>query len=96
MKYVLVLITLALASLSAACDTSTTASAGSGAEEERKVTASPAKDPQLVVGDTATTAENGTTLTVLSYESPSTVKGAEPERGFEISAIEVKGCAGPD
>ncbi|MDQ3361371.1 MAG: hypothetical protein M3534_06830 [Actinomycetota bacterium] len=95
MRYVLVLITLALASLSVACDTSTTASTGSGAEEE-KITASPAKDPRLVLGDTATTAKNGTTLTVISYESPSMVKGAMPERGFEFSAIEVKGCAGPN
>ncbi|MDQ3429881.1 MAG: hypothetical protein M3479_08050 [Actinomycetota bacterium] len=96
MKHVLVLVTLALASLSAACDTSTAASTGSGAEEERKITSSPAKDPRLVLGDTATTAENGTTLAVLSYESPSTVEGASPERGFEFSGIEVKGCAGPD
>ena len=96
MRYVLVLITLALASLSTACDTSTAVSTGSGAEEERKITASPANDPRLVLGDTATTSKNGTTLTVLSYESPSTVKGGSPERGFEYSAIEVKGCAGPD
>ncbi len=95
MKHVLVLIMLALASLSAACDTNTAASTGSGAEE-KKITSSPARDPRLVLGDTATTAKNGTTLTVLSYESPSTVKGARPERGFEFSAIEVKGCAGPN
>lgn len=96
MKHVLVLVTLALASLSAACDTSTAASTGSGVKEEYKVTASPAEDPRLVLGDTATTADNGTTLTVLSYESPVTVKNAEPDRGFEFSGIEVKGCAGPN
>lgn len=95
MKHVLVLVTLALVSLSAACDTSTAASTGSDADEKRKITASPAKDPRLVLGDTATTASNGTTLAVLSYESPVTVD-AEPDRGFEFSGIEVKGCAGPD
>ncbi len=96
MKYVLVLITLALVSLSAACGSSTAATAGSDADGKRKVTSSPAKDPRLVLGDTATTADNGTTLTVLSYESPVTVKGAKPDRGFGFSGIEVKGCAGPD
>ncbi len=96
MKHVLVLVTLALVSLSAACDTGTAASTGSGADEKRKVTSSPAQDPRLVLGDTATTASNGTTLTVLSYESPTTVKGAEPDQGYEFSGIEVKGCAGSD
>jgi hypothetical protein len=33
---------------------------------------------------------------VLSYESPVTVKNAKPDRGFEFTSIEVKGCAGPD
>ena len=94
MKHALVLVALALASLSVACGA--VASAGSEAEERPKVTASPAGDPKLVVGDAATTADNGTTLAVLSYESPTTVKGAEPERGFEFSGIEVKGCAGPN
>ena len=96
MKYVLVLITLALVSLSAACGPSNAARAGSDADGKHKVTSSPAKDPRLVLGDTATTADNGTTLTVLSYESPVTVKNAKPDRGFEFSSIEVKGCAGPD
>lgn len=97
MRNVLVLVTVALVSLSAACDTSTAASTGSGADEKRRVvTSSPARDPRLVLGDTATTASNGTTLAVLSYESPTTVKGARPDRGYEFSRIEVKGCAGPD
>lgn len=96
MRQVLVLITLALVSLSAACGPDTAASAGSSTEEKQKVTASPAKDPRLVVGDTATTASNGTTLAVLSYESPSTVRGARPEQGFEFSSVEIKGCAGPN
>jgi hypothetical protein len=96
MRHVLVLVTLALASLSVACDASTAASTGPDEDEKYKVTSSPARDPRLVLGDTATTADNGTTLTVLSYESPSAVKGARPERGFEFSGIEVKGCAGPD
>lgn len=96
MKYLLVLFALAVAPLLAACDTSTAASTRSGAEEERRITASPARDPGLVLGDKATTAKNGTTLAVLSYESPSTVRGADPEKGFEFSAIEVNGCAGPD
>lgn len=96
MKYVLVLITLALVSLSAACGPSNVASTGSDGDGKHKVTSSPAKDPRLVLGDTATTADNGTTLAVLSYQSPVTVKGAEPNPGFEFSGIEVKGCAGPD
>lgn len=93
--YVLILATLALATLLAGCDTNAAASAGS-ADERRKVTVSPEKDPRLVLGDEATTADNGTTLAVLSYESPTTVKGAKPEKGHEFSGIEVKGCAGPD
>ncbi len=96
MKHVLVLVTLALVSLSAACGPTNAATAGSDADGKRKVTSSPAKDPTLVLGDTATTADNGTTLAVLSYESPVTVKGAKPDRGFGFSGIEVKGCAGPD
>ena len=96
MKHVLMLVTLALVSLSAACDTGTAASTGSGPDEKRRVTSSPAQNPQLIVGDTATTASNGTTLAVLSYESPTTVEGAEPERGHEFSGLEVKGCAGPN
>ena len=96
MKHVMMLVALALVSLSAACDTGTAASTGSGAEEKRGVTSSPAQAPRLVLGDTATTASNGTTLAVLSYESPTTVKGAEPNRGHEFSGLEVKGCAGPD
>lgn len=94
MKHVLVLVAPALASLSAACGPGSATLAG--AEEEHKVTVSPAQDPRLVPGDTATTAGNGTTLTVLSHDSPVTVKGAEPDRGFEFSGVEVKGCAGPD
>ena len=96
MRYVLVLISLALVSLSAACGPTNAATAGSDADGKRKVTSPPAKDPTLVLGDTATTADNGTTLAVLSYESPVTVKGAKPDRGFAFSGIEVKGCAGPD
>ncbi len=96
MRYVLVLIALALVSLSAACGSSSAATAGADADGKHKVTSSPAKDPRLVLGDTATTADNGTTLAVLSYESPVTVKGAKPDRGFGFSGIEVKGCAGPD
>lgn len=94
MRHVLVVVTLALASLSVACGTA--ASTGPGPDDKYKVTSSPARDPRLVLGDTATTADNGTTLTVLSYESPSMVKGATPGRGFEFSGVEVKGCAGPD
>ena len=33
---------------------------------------------------------------MISYESSSKVRGARPEEGFEFSAIEVEGCAGPD
>jgi hypothetical protein len=96
MKRGLVLAVLALASLSVACGPGTAASAGTDADEKKKVTASPAKDPRLVLGDTATTNSNGTTLAVLSYKSPMAVKNAEPERSFEFSGIEVKGCAGPN
>ena len=96
MRYVLVLVTLALASLSVACDTSTASSTGSETDEKHKVTASPAQNPQLTVGDTATTASNGTTLAVLSYEAPAGVKGAAPQQGYELAVVEVKGCAGPD
>ncbi len=85
----------ALVSISVACGPDPPASAGTD-DEKQKVTASPAKDPGLVLGDTATTDGNGTTLTVLSYESRVAVKNAEPERGFEFSGIEVKGCAGPN
>ena len=63
------------------------------ADAEKKITSSPAKDPRISVGDTAVTTENGNELAVLSYESPVSVRGAEPEPGFEFSAIEVEGCA---
>ena len=96
MKHVLLLVTLALVSLSAAWGPGNPASTGSDADGKHKITSSPARDPRLVLGDTATTADNGTTLAVLSYESPVTVKDTEPDRGFEFSGIEVKGCAGPD
>src|SRR4028119_1801557 len=96
MRYVLVLVALALVSLSAACGPGNAATAGCAAEGKHQVPSSPAKDPTLVLGDTATTADNGTTLAVLSYESPVTVKGAKPDRGFEFSGVEAKGCAGPD
>ncbi len=96
MKYALVLVTLALVSLSAACGPGAAAEDSGGGEDGPKVTVSPPEDPQLVVGDGATTSSNGTTLAVLSYESPLTVEGARPERGFEYAGIEVKGCAGSD
>lgn len=57
------------------------------------LTASPPKDPGLVVGDEAITTEDGNTLTVLSYESPRSVDGARPDRGSEFSVVEVEGCA---
>ena len=94
MKHVLVLAALALVATLAACGPGP-ASAGSD-DEKVKVTSSPARNPQLVLGDEATTADNGTTLAVRSYGSPWTVGGSRPERGFEFSGIEVKGCAGPN
>ncbi len=62
-------------------------------EDEKKITESPAKDPRLVVGDTAVTTKDGNELAVLSYESPVSVEGAKPEPRFEYSVIEVEGCA---
>jgi hypothetical protein len=89
----LVLIALALISLSA-CAPGTASPTGSGAEATRMLTASPPKDPGLVVGDEVTTTEDGNTLTVLSYESPRSVGGARPDRGSAFSVVEVEGCAG--
>lgn len=83
---------VALVLLASACGPG----AATDAEERRKVTNSPPGNPRLVVGDEATTNENGTTLAVLSYESPLKIEGARAERGFEFSGIEVRGCAGPD
>ena len=92
MKRVLVL--AALAVMLAACGPGP---ASAGSEDEKvRVTSSPASNPQLILGDEATTADNGTTLTVRSYESPWTVEDASPERGFEFSGVEVGGCAGPN
>lgn len=90
MKFGLVLVALAVVSVSAACGPAT---AGSGkSEAEHKFTVSEVKDPKLVLGDTATTTEEGNTLTVLSYETPLSLKGAEPDPGSAFSAIEVRGA----
>lgn len=95
MKLGLVLVTLAVVSVSAACGPATAGSGRSEAEREHKFTVSEVKDPRLAVGDTATTTEEGNTLTVLSYESPLSVEGAKPDPGSAFSVIEVKGCDGP-
>ncbi len=93
MKHGLVLVALAVVAVSAACGPASVGSGGS--ETEHKFTVSEVKDPRLVVGDTATTTEEGNTLTVLSYESPLSLKGAKPDPGSVFSAIEVRGCDGP-
>lgn len=90
MRRGLVLILLMLASLSAACGINPVSSTES---ETIKLTNSPVENPKLALGDTATTTEDGNTLTVLSYESSLSVEGAKPEPGSEFSAIEVEGCA---
>lgn len=92
MRRGLVLILLVLALLSASCGINTVSSTES--ETTKKLTNSPVENPKLVLGDTATTTEDGNTLTVLSYESSLSVESAKPEPGFEFSAIEVEGCAG--
>lgn len=89
MKYGLVLVVLAplLALLLASCG-----SDGSAAVEEPAPITT--EDAGLVVGDKATTTKDGNTLTVLSYESPLPPAGdSKPDAGFELSAIEVEGCA---
>lgn len=86
-----------MASLSVACGINTVSSTEPETEAAKKPTTSPtispAENPKLVVGDTATTTEDGNTLTVRSYESSLTVEGAKPEPGSEFSAIDVEGCA---
>ncbi|CAN5715931.1 hypothetical protein BH24ACT22_BH24ACT22_20690 [soil metagenome] len=91
MRRGLVLILLVLASLSTACSANPVSSIEA---ETTKLTNSPVKNPKLVLGDTATTTEDGNTLTVLSYESSLSVEDAKPEPGYEFSVIEVEGCAG--
>lgn len=95
MKLGLALVALALVSISAACGPGTVGTVESDAQAKHKVTVSTIKDPRLVVGDTATTTEEGSTLIVLSYESPLSVEGAKPDPGSVFSAIEVRGCDGP-
>lgn len=93
MRRVLVLILLFVASLSVACGVNNVSSSKPKTGATKETTASSVENPKRVLGDTATTTEDGNTLTVLSYESPLTVKGANPKTGFEFSAIEVEGCA---
>lgn len=95
MKPGIVLIALALVSISASCGLGAADQVESKAETQHKFTVSGVRNPTLVVGDTATTTKGGNTLTVLSYESPLSVKGAKPDPDSEFSAIEVKGCDGP-
>ena len=93
MRQGLALILVLLASLSAACGIDTVSSTESETEEAKKPTVSPVENPKLVVGDPATTTEDGNTLTVRSYEPSLSVEGAKPRPGFEFSAIDVEGCA---
>ena len=92
-----VVVMLGLMALSAACGPATLGSSevDGATEESPKPTVSTAKDPTLVVGDTATTTEDGNKLTVHSYESPLSLGGSKPDPGSEFSAIEVEGCASP-
>lgn len=95
MKRGLALIALALVPVLAACSPGTVGTVDTDAQAKHKVTASTMEDPKLVVGDTATTSEEGNTVTVLSYESPVSVENEEPGSGSSFSAVEVRGCDGP-
>lgn len=86
---------VALASILAACDPGTVGTVESDSQDEHKITVSTMKNPRLVVGDTATTTDDGGTLVVLSYESPLSLEGVKADPGSVYSAIEVKGCDGP-
>lgn len=94
--FVLVML-LVLASISAACGSGAVGSGDpdASAETTHMPTTSTAENAGLTVGDQAVTNESGNKLTVYSYESPVSLQGAEPDPGFEFSAIDVEACNGP-
>ena len=87
---------LMLTSISAACGSGAVGSVDpDGTAEATREAAITAENPELVVGDQAVTNESGNKLTVYSYESPITLRGREPDPGFEFSAIDAEACNGP-
>lgn len=94
MKRGLFLVSLLLVSTLGACGPADGGTAEAGPKTAGEPASSGTENAGLVVGDTATTTEDGNTLTVFSYESPLSPEGsAEPRPGFEFSAIEAEGCA---
>ncbi len=93
MKHWLILVSLLLVPVLGGCSF---AGGGPAAAREKvgESTKSTTENADLVVGDTATTTEDGNTLTVFSYESPlPPTNSSEPGPDSEFSAIEVEGCA---
>ncbi len=92
MKHWLVLVSLLLVPVLGGCSF---AGGGSTAAGTAEASGQPAtENAELVVGDTATTTEDGNTLTVFSCESPlPPTNSSEPGLDFDFSAIEVEGCA---
>jgi len=93
MKHWLVLVSLLLIPVLGGCSFAGGGPAAVG-EKVGESTKSTTENAELVVGDTATTTEDGNTLTVFSYESPlAPTNSPEPGPDSEFSAIEVEGCA---
>jgi hypothetical protein len=93
MKHWLILVSLLLVPVLGGCSF---AGGGPAAAREKvgESTKSTTENADLVVGGTATTTEDGNTLTVFSYESPlPPTNSSESGPNSEFSAIEVEGCA---
>ncbi len=92
MKHWLVLVSLLLVPVLGGCSFAGGGSTAAGTAEASSRLAT--ENAELVVGDTATTTEDGNTLTVFSYESPlPSTNSPGPGPDSEFSAIEVEGCA---
>ena len=93
MKHWLVLLSLLLVPVLGGCSFAG-GSTAAGTETAEASSRLATENAEIVVGDTATTTEDGNTLTVFSYESPlPPTNSSEPGPDFEFSAIEVEGCA---
>ncbi len=88
MKRWLVLISLFLVPILGACGLVGGGSTASRTETIKGSSRPATENAELVVGDTATTTEDGNTLTVLYYESPlPSTNSSEPGSDFEFSLI---------
>ncbi len=96
MKPWLVLVSLLLVPVLGGCSFAGGGPAAAREKVGESTNKSTTESADLVVGDTATTTEDGNTLTVFSYESPlPSTNSPEPDPDSEFSAIEVEGWQVP-